>query len=101
MPIEIFQVPVEQNVAGKAQATFEVPLTMGAHIVADQDKIYEVRLTFRGPRGQAFGQTIPLKLKCVLPSRPMATEVEIYKLAIKLHEQLSLGSLDDCIKAVR
>lgn len=39
-------------------------------------------------------------MKCVLPVR-VASDVEIYKLAIKLNEQLQLGSLDDCIKAVR
>lgn len=70
------------------------------HMVADDEKIYEVRLTFRGPRGQPFGEIISLKLKCVLET-PVVTDVEIYKLAIKLHEQLQLGSLDDCIKAVR
>lgn len=43
---------------------------------------------------------IPIKVKCVLPVR-VASDVEIYKLAIKLNEQLQLGSLDDCIKAVR
>jgi len=59
-----------------------------------------VRLSFRGPKGQSFGQVIPVKVKCVLPVKQVS-QVEIYKLAIKLHEQLQLGSLDDCIKAVR
>lgn len=100
IPIDIFQVPVEQEVKGKASATFSVPITMAPYIVADADKVYTVMLTFRGPRGQAFGQTIPIKMKCVLP-RKQASDVEVYKLAIKLHEQLQLGSLDDCINAVR
>jgi len=73
---------------------------MGAHILADADKVYVMNLAFRGPRGATFGELIPIKVKCVLPQRA-ASEVEVYKLAIKLHEQLSLGSLDDCIKAVR
>jgi len=85
IPIDIFQVPVEQEVKGKAKATFSVPLTMQPWIVADEEKVYTVMLTFRGPRGQAFGQSIPIKMKCVLP-RKQATDVEIYKLAIKLHE---------------
>jgi len=100
MPLDIFQVPIEQEVKGKSGATFAVPLTMGAHVLADPEKVYEMNLTFRGPRGASFGEIIPIKVKCVLPQR-QATEVEVYKLAIKLHEQLSLGSLDDCIKAVR
>lgn len=100
MPLDIFSVPCEQDVKGKTGATFQVPLTMGAHVIADNDKVYVMNLTFRGPRGQSFGELIPIKVKCVLPRR-VATDVEIYKLAIKLNEELQLGSLDDCIKAVR
>ena len=59
-----------------------------------------MRVTFRGPKGMPFGAPIPIKIRCVFP-RPMVNDVEIYKIAIKLHEQLQLGSLDDCIKAVR
>ena len=70
-------------------------------MVADDNKVYEVALTFRGPRGQAFGGTIPLKIKCVLNKQRIVTDLDIYKLAIKLHEQLQLGSLDDCIRVVR
>ena len=100
MPIEIFSLPIHQEVKGKEKATFQVPLTMAPYIVADPEKEYEVRLSFRGPRGQSFGQTIVMKVKCVVPTREVS-EVDIYKLAIKLHEQLELGSLDECIKAVR
>jgi|Transcript_7135 hypothetical protein len=73
---------------------------MGAHVIADDEKVYQMNLCFRGPRGQSFGEPIPIKVKCVLPKK-QASDVEIYKLAIKLNEQLQLGSLDDCIKAVR
>merc|ERR1739842_175571 len=101
IPIEVFNLPVEKDVKGKATATFELPLTMGQHIIADDEKIYEINFTFRGPKGMPFGSPITLKMKCVLNSRPQISDVEIYKLAIKFHEQLQLGSLDDCIKAVR
>jgi len=60
---------------------------MAPHIVADDDKEYQIAFTFRGPKGQAFGAPIMLKMKCVL-ARQAPTDVEIYKLAIKLHEQL-------------
>lgn len=60
---------------------------MAHHMVADDDKEYEVILTFRGPKGQAYGAPISLKMKCVF-AKPAPTDVEIYKLAIKLHEQL-------------
>jgi len=100
LPIDVFSVPVEQEVKGKATATFSVPLTAAHHMIAD-DRVHEVALTFRGPRGQAFGTTIPLKIKCVLNKQRTITDLDIYKLAIKLHEQLQLGSLDDCIRVVR
>lgn len=100
IPIEIFNIPIEQEVKGKASATFQLPLTMAQHIVADDQKVYEVSFTFRGPKGMPFGSPISIKMKCVI-AQPMANDVEIYKLAIKFHEQLQLGSLDDCIKAVR
>lgn len=87
MPIEIFSVPVEQEIKGKSSGTFSVPLTMSNHIIADSEKVYTVMVTFRGPRGQAYGTPIPIKVMCVLASK-QASEVEIYKLAIKLHEQL-------------
>lgn len=100
LPIDVFNIPVEQEMKGKTSATFQLPLSMGSHVVADDERIYEVRMTFRGPKGQPFGAPITLKMKCVLP-RATPSDVDIYKLAIKLHEQLQLGSLDDCIKAVR
>lgn len=99
LPIEVFNLPVEQEVRGKATVTFSVPITIGQHVIADNEKVYEVHLTFRGPMGHAFGAIIPLKIKCVV-AKPV-TNVEIYKLAIKFHEQLNLGSLDDCIRVVR
>jgi hypothetical protein len=58
---------------------------MAQHMVADDDKVYEIALTFRGPKGQAFGAPITLKMKCVF-AKPTPTDVDIYKLAIKLHE---------------
>jgi|DeetaT_18_FD_contig_31_144291_length_1162_multi_6_in_0_out_0_2 hypothetical protein len=86
IPIEVFNLPVEKDVKGKATATFELPLTMGQHIIADDEKIYEINFTFRGPKGMPFGSPITLKMKCVLNSRPQISDVEIYKLAIKFHE---------------
>ena len=73
---------------------------MGAEIPVDNEKVHEVCLSFFNEKNKHFGQLIPIKVKCVLPVR-MASEVEIYKLAIKLNEQLNLGSIDACIKAAR
>ena len=101
LPIDIFSLPVEQEVRGKAKATFSVPLTVSEHVTPDENAEYGVNLTFRGPAGMAFGADIPLKIKCVLNKTPVVTDLDIYKLAIKLHEQLQLGSLDDCLEVVR
>lgn len=71
---------------------------MAQTIVADAEKIYDVAFTFRGPKGQPYGAPITLKVKCVLASEVQpASDINIYKLAIKLHEELQLGSLDACI----
>ena len=78
-----------------------MPLTVADHMTPDDNAEYEVNLTFRGPAGMAFGAPITLKIKCVLNKTPVITDLDIYKLAIKLHEQLQLGSLDDCIEIVR
>lgn len=76
-----------------------VPLTVLPHLQATDD-VYTIKLTFRGPKGQAFGEIIPIQLKV---TRPVAQvdELEIYKLAIKLHESLNLGSFEECAKAVK
>ncbi len=73
---------------------------MAPHIIADSEKVYEIRLNFRGPKGQSFGETIVLKVRCVVTTKE-PTDVEIYKLALKLHEQLQLGSLSECLNAAR
>jgi len=101
MPLEIFQLPCEQEVKGKSGATFQVPITMGAHVVADPNKVHVMNLSFRGPMGAVFGELIPIKVKCVLPQPSPNSDAEIYKLAFKLYQQLQLGSLEECIKAVR
>ena len=77
-----------------------VPLTILPHIQADENNIYTVNLTFRGPKGQAFGEMIPIKIKVTLP-KPQVDELEIYKLAIKLHESMNLGSFEECAQAVK
>jgi len=60
---------------------------MRENMVADENQEHELVLTFRGPKGQAFGAPISIKVKCVV-AKAAPTQVEIYKLAIKLYEQL-------------
>jgi len=77
-----------------------VPLTVLPHIQADENTVHNIKLTFRGPKGQAFGEIITIQLKVTLP-RAQVDELEVYKLAIKLHESLNLGSFEECAKAVK
>lgn len=77
-----------------------VPLTVLPHIQADENTVYTINLTFRGPKGQAFGEIIPIQLKVTLP-KTQVDELEIYKLAIKLHESMNLGSFEECAQAVK
>ena len=98
-PVEIIAVPIEQEVKGKQSVKISVPLSILPHIKADENTVYTLNLTFRGPGGAAFGDIIPLQLRVTLP-RPQVDELEVYKLAIKLHE-LNLGSFEECAKAVK
>lgn len=61
--------------------------------------MHTINLTFRGPKGQAFGEVIPIQLKVTLPKTHI-DELEIYKLAIKLTE-MNLGSFEECAKAAK
>lgn len=67
------------------------------------DKVYEIFLTFRGPKGNPFGQRIPIKIKIGLPhtqfTKTEFTEADLYKLAIKFHEQ-GFGSIEKCAACV-
>jgi len=98
-PIEPFSIPVEQEVKGKQNLKMSIPLTVMPHITADENKVYVLNLTFRGPKGQAFGEMIPIQLKVMFPAAQV-DELEVYKLAIKLHE-MNLGSFEECAKAVK
>lgn len=67
---------------------------------APSDKEYEFVLSFRGPNGNQFGETIPMKIK-VVPNQTVISEkdeIGFYKLAIKLHDVLKLGkNFDECV----
>ena len=78
IPLDIFRVPIEHEIQGKSAATFGVPLSMGAHVIADENRVYQMNITFRDPSGGSFGQLIPIKVKCVLPDR-IFSDLAIYQ----------------------
>lgn len=98
LPIEIFNIPIEKEVKGKHQEKFEIPLSVLDHMVGG-DKVYEIFLCFRGPKGNSFGERIPIKIKVNLPV-PTFTEADVYKLAIKFHEN-GFGSVEECVAIVK
>ena len=42
-----------------------VPLTRLQSAASNPDKVYELALSFRCPRGNQFGQIIPIQVKCI------------------------------------
>lgn len=64
-PITV-NVPILQDVRGKASLTLPVPLTLASNAVADET--YNAVLTFRNPKDKPFGHLIPIQVKCVSPS---------------------------------
>lgn len=73
-------------------------MTIPDHMIGG-DKVYEVFLCFRGPKGNPFGQKIPIKIKVGLPQTKV-TEADVYKLAIKFHEH-GFGSIEECAAVVK
>jgi len=68
IPFEVFRIPVEE-VKGMSNQAFEVPLIIKESMIADEDKVYEIYLTFRGPKGNSFGEKILVKVKVILPQK--------------------------------
>jgi hypothetical protein len=100
LPVEMINVPVDQEVKGKSSIKMTVPLKVHDHAVAS-DQIHTIKLAMRGPGGFQFGNVITLKLKVIMPSDFFYNDdVELYKLALKL-SQKGLGSFDECVIAVK
>lgn len=95
LPIEPVSVAVDQNVMGQSSFKLAVPLKVAGQNI-DFQKVYEIRLAFRGPGGRKFGEDIVLKLKV----KKIINETEFFQVALKLHEA-GLGSFDDCVAALK
>mmetsp|Transcript_48624 Transcript_48624/g.66064 ORF Transcript_48624/g.66064 Transcript_48624/m.66064 type:complete len:278 (-) Transcript_48624:190-1023(-) len=95
LPIEPVSVTVDQNVQGQSNFKLAIPLKVVSQNV-DYQKVYEIKLAFRGPGGRKFGEEIVLKLKV----KKLINETEFFSVALKLHEA-GLGSFDDCVAALK
>jgi hypothetical protein len=97
LPIEVVNVPITFDVKGHENFKILVPVKVLDIMIPDKTE-YEFTLCFRGPNGNQFGETIPMKIKVVPSQSEEKDEIEFYKLAIKLHDQLKLGkSFDECV----
>lgn len=119
LPIEMVKIPVEFDVAGETEHTLQVPITVAEHAVADE-KLWNIKLKFRGPGGKQFGKPMKFTLRVNFPEKKEETsqpkveaskdEFEViqkedpianfYKAAVKLHEQTSV-SFDEVCKVLK
>lgn len=96
-PVEAMKAPIDFEVKGQATFKMNVPIKVLDSAIAE-DKEHEIRLTFRGPNGNSFGEPIVLKLRVI--ASPKVSDEEFFRIALKLH-QLSLGSFDQCVQALK
>jgi len=60
LPIVPIYVPITDDVKGKTSVKITIPLTVQAVFFADEAKVYDIKLTMKGPRGHPFGDIIPV-----------------------------------------
>lgn len=100
IPVEMVNVPISFNVAGQQKFKLIVPLKAHDHAVSD-DKEHAVHLSFRGPHGNTFGERITFNVLIETANVNQFDEMQLYQLALKLHNELKLGSFDECVEAAR
>lgn len=67
MPIELVNLPVEQQVGAMETFKMTVPITVNEDAQAG---LFEFKLRFRGPKGGEFGEAIPVKLRIAAAEKP-------------------------------
>lgn len=92
-PIEMLKAPIDFEVKGQTTFKLNVPIKVLDSAIAE-DKEHELKLTFRGPNGNSFGEMIVIKLRVIVS--PRVSDEEFFRLALKLTE-LNLGSFDQCV----
>ena len=106
LPIEVVNVPITFEVKGQDSFKLSVPIKVHEHALVSEEP-FEFSLVFRGPNGNKFGDLIPMKIKIVEVGSQeenkqvevkSLSEIEVLKLAIKLHEGIQNGqSFDECM----
>merc|ERR1712233_249445 len=98
LPIAAVNVPINFAVDGQEKFKIKVPLKASEAFVAD-GKVYDCNLAFRGPRGNTFGERITFKVR--MNPQQQFDEMTLYTVAFKLHNDLKLGTFDDCVSIAR
>ena len=62
LPIEVVNVPITFEVKGQESFKLSVPIKVHDHALVSEEP-FEITLVFRGPKGNKFGELIPMKLK--------------------------------------
>ena len=75
----------------------DVPIQIPADIDTEKGDIFEVVLTFYGPKGSPFGEEIRLNIKV---NEGAIDQEKLFSAAIQLTE-LGFGNFDDCVEAVK
>lgn len=121
LPIQMVKHLIEEGPSAETEQTIHVPITVAEHAVAD-DKLWNIRLKFRGPGGNQFGQGFNFTLRVKFPEQQRPSEetsqpkeevtkmgefelikdpeVNFYKTALKLHELTSV-SFDEVCKVLK
>lgn len=99
MPIEPVNMPIPFAVAGNQTFKLTVPLKVHDQFPSSA-KEYVINMSFRGPHGNTFGERITFKVIVGAPEQQI-DEMKLFTLALKLHQELNLGSFDDCVSAAR
>lgn len=101
LPCDPVFLQIDKQLKPMETLKLQVPIQVYDRAIAD-GKVHELTLNFRGPKGGTFGEPIPLKLK-VMPGQGIVigepidmktqelNEIEQYKMAIKLLDNLKLG----------
>jgi len=93
----VSDVPVDFEVRGMQTFKLNVPIQVPANVDTEKGDIFEVVLTFYGPKGSPFGEEIPIKIKV---NDSIAYQEKIFAAAIQLTE-LGFGNFDACVEAVK
>ena len=66
-------------------------------------EVRKIYLSFRGPKGNNFGQELIIEIKVVFDAPVMTSlnQEDLLKQAFYMFEKMNLGSFDECVEALK